>query len=269
MAPLPMNGSTIVTFDPWVTEPGNYYPTTVTLLGNDANRHNDTLNSATMVYGWPGLVVEWDQSDVIKVGEGKTYRFWAEVQGDIGDTVRLIPPDIPTGWSLAIYDSAGILPVSTLGFLPPYVKGWFSVVVRAPSSLAGDTGAINTTHFVLTGRTTRDTTTRDSAILTLTVAPELEVHNFPNPLQRQTTFIIGLPSAGTLTLTVFNRAGEVVAHLLSDEDFAAGVHKVPWDATTDGNLRVAPGTYEYVLDYSWQGNSTRLRKKLVVTKERI
>lgn len=268
LAPIPMDGSTIVTFDPWVTEPGNYYPTAMTLLGSDANRHNDTLNSATLVFGWPGLVVEWDQSDVIKVGEGKTYRFWAEVQGDIGDTVRLIRPEVPAGWSLNLYDSAGVLPVSTLGFLPPYVRGWFCATVRAPASLAGDTGAINTSRFVIAGHTTRDTMTRDSAILTLTVAPELEVHNFPNPMQSLTTFIIGLPYAGTLTLTVFNRAGEVVAHLLDDESFAAGVHKLLWDATTDGNLRVAPGTYEYILDYSWQGNATRLRKKLVVTKER-
>jgi len=68
-------------------------------------------------------------------------------------------------------------------------------------------------------------------------------------------------------LTVYTRAGERVCRVLEAEDKPAGVHLVSWDAMNDRGRVVAPGTYEYVLDYVHQDKTDRIRKRLVVTRE--
>jgi flagellar hook assembly protein FlgD len=97
--------------------------------------------------------------------------------------------------------------------------------------------------------------------------PGFSVHNFPNPLSLRTTFVIGLPEAGEVSLTIYTRAGERVCKVLEHEGRPAGVHLARWEAVNDHGREVAPGTYEYVLDYVHQGETDRIRKRLVVARE--
>jgi flagellar hook assembly protein FlgD len=133
--------------------------------------------------------------------------------------------------------------------------------------LAGDTASFTQRTFVIAGHMGNDSMVADTALLNLTLVPGFSVHNFPNPFSTSTTFVIGLPADGNVGLTVYTRAGERVCRVLEREDRTAGVHVVHWDAANDNGRAVAPGTYEYVLDYVHQGIADRICKRLVVTRE--
>jgi hypothetical protein len=47
----------------------------------------------------------------------------------------------------------------------------------------------------------------------------------------------------------------------------AGVHLVPWAGVNDNGRAIAPGTYEYLLDYVHSGKTDRIRKRLVLTRQ--
>jgi hypothetical protein len=46
-----------------------------------------------------------------------------------------------------------------------------------------------------------------------------------------------------------------------------GIHFVRWDGVNDNGRGIAPGTYEYLLDYVHAGKTDRIRKKLVLTRQ--
>jgi len=97
--------------------------------------------------------------------------------------------------------------------------------------------------------------------------PELSVHNFPNPFTDHTSFVVGLPEDGKASLTVYTRDGARVCRVLANADLPAGVHFVDWAGVNDQGRTIAPGTYEYLLDYMHSGKTDRIRKKLVLTRQ--
>ncbi len=42
---------------------------------------------------------------------------------------------------------------------------------------------------------------------------------------------------------------------------------VRWDGVNDNGRAIAPGTYEYLLDYEHAGKTDRISKKLVLTRQ--
>ena len=97
--------------------------------------------------------------------------------------------------------------------------------------------------------------------------PAFSVHNFPNPFSDHTAFVVGLPEDGKASLTVYTRAGERVCRVIENAAMPAGVHLVRWDGVNDNGRGIAPGTYEYLLDYVHAGKTDRIRKKLVLTRQ--
>jgi flagellar hook assembly protein FlgD len=120
---------------------------------------------------------------------------------------------------------------------------------------------------MVAGHLGNDPAVADTAFLNLTLVPGFSVHNFPNPFSIRTAFVIGLPGDGKVSLTIYTRAGERVCRVMDRETIAAGIHVVPWEAVNDHGRDVAPGAYEYVLDYVHQGMTDRIIKKLVVTRQ--
>jgi YVTN family beta-propeller protein len=263
-----------LTFAPWVAASGTWAVSCSTMLASDANRANDKVTSTVRAFAQL-LHIEPDQSDQIEVGEGKTYRFYALIEGDTGGVVEVVPPTAPTGWGARLCDATGANDLTDtdgdgtpdLGFLEPGVQRVFSLEVMTPSGLAGDTATLTQKTFVIAGHMGNDSTVDDTALLNLTLVPGFSVHNFPNPLSSSTAFVIGLPADGKVSLTVYTRAGERVCRVIDREDEPTGIHVVRWDAVNDNGRGVAPGTYEYVLDYVHQGKTDRIRKRLVVTRE--
>ncbi len=76
--------------------------------------------------------------------------------------------------------------------------------------------------------------------------------NYPNPFNPATTITFSLPSAGNVVLTVYNNLGQEVKTLI-DENLAAGIHQVNFDAAT-----LPSGVYYYKLEAGPHSNVKRM-----------
>ena len=75
----------------------------------------------------------------------------------------------------------------------------------------------------------------------------LHVTTAPNPFNSSTTLFLHLPTAGPVTLTVYNTAGQVVARLVPGVWLDAGPHVREWDGRDDHGRAAASGLYLYRL----------------------
>jgi hypothetical protein len=272
--PLPAGSTAEITFAPWVAEAGNWAASCSTMLGSDVDSANDKASSSVLVVP-QSLSIAPDQSDRIEAGTSRTYRFYALIQGDTGAVVELARPSAPPGWSVRLCDATGAEDLTDtdgdgmpdLGYVAPGESGWFSLDVTAPSGAQGDTASLGQGVFLVAGHVGDRPDIADTAVLTLTLVPELSIHNFPNPFTDHTAFVIGLPEDGEASLTVYTRNGARVCRVLANADLSAGVHLVRWDGVNDNGRTNAPGTYEYLLDYVHAGKTDRIRKRLVLTRQ--
>jgi hypothetical protein len=268
LAPLQPNSVVELSFPAWVAKKGDYPATCSTELSHDVNLANDKVTNQIHVSPSAALAIEHDIFNRMKVKEKQTFLFHAMLTSERAESVSLQPPVAPAGWTAWLTDSTGEQPISDLGVVVPDHETPFGLRVDAPpANLAGVQESMPTVVIIIRGQVTSDPSVTDSAVLTLQLVPELEIHNFPNPFGRNTKFVIGLPEPGLVTLTVYNRAGERVRQVLKSVQEDAGIYLIGWDGTNDHGQRVARGTYEYVLDYPSLGKSHRLFRKLVITGE--
>jgi len=263
-----------VTFPPWVAEAGDWAVSCSTMLGSDVDSTNDKVSSSVRVFAQT-LAIEPDRLDRVEAGKNKIYQFYALIQGDTGGIVEVARPPAPMGWSLRLGDAAGTqdLPdtdgdgIPDLGYVAPGESGRFSLDVTARSGTQGDTASLGQGVFLVAGHVGDRPDIADTAVLSLTLLPVFSVHNFPNPFSDHTAFVIGLPADGKASLTVYTRDGARVRRVLANADLPAGVHLVRWDGVNDNGRGIAPGTYEYLLDYVHASKTERIRKKLVLTRQ--
>jgi hypothetical protein len=84
--------------------------------------------------------------------------------------------------------------------------------------------------------------------------------NYPNPFNPSTEIEFSLPTAGHVTLDVFNILGQNVRRLV-DQRLSAGVHRVTFNGRTDDNKALASGIYLYRLS---SGDFTQSRKMILL-----
>ncbi|MRR09094.1 T9SS type A sorting domain-containing protein [bacterium] len=84
--------------------------------------------------------------------------------------------------------------------------------------------------------------------------------NRPNPFKQWTRIDYQLPAAGTVSLKVYNVAGQLV-RTLAEGFQPAGAHAVRWDGRDDRGREVSSGVYLYRLT---AGSGTATRKLTVV-----
>jgi hypothetical protein len=271
---LPAGSVAELAFPPWVAEASNWVVSCSTMLGSDEDSANDKVSSSLLVVP-QSLSIAPDQSDRIEAGKSKTYQFHAVITGDTGGIVEVERPTSPPRWSVRLCDATGANDLTDtdgdgtpdLGYVAPGDSGWFSLDVTASSGTQGDTASLGQGVFLVAGHVSDRPDIADTATLTLTLVPEFSVHNFPNPFTNHTSFVLGLPEDGKVSLTVYTRAGERVCRVLANADLPAGVHLVRWDGVNDNGRTIAPGTYEYLLDYVHGGKTDRIRKRLVLTRQ--
>jgi hypothetical protein len=258
----------------WVAEAGNWAVSCSTILASDANRANDKVSSSVQV-AEQTLAIEPDRSDRVEADKNESYSFHALIKGGTGGVVEVTRSSPPPGWSLRLGNAAGTedLPdtdgdgIPDLGYVAPGESSWFSLDVTARSGTQGDTASLGQVVLLVAGHVGGRPDIADTAVLTLALVPELSVHNFPNPFSDHTTFVVGLPDDGKASLTVYTRTGERVCRVLANADLPAGVHLVRWAGLNDNGRAIGPGTYEYLLDYVHGGNTDRIRKRLVLTRQ--
>ncbi len=84
--------------------------------------------------------------------------------------------------------------------------------------------------------------------------------NFPNPFNPETTIKFSMPSAGFVSLKVYNILGQEIRTLVSS-DFKAGNHSVRWNGKDNSGNSVASGIYLYRLDC---GNFIKTNKMIML-----
>lgn len=84
--------------------------------------------------------------------------------------------------------------------------------------------------------------------------------NYPNPFNPTTTIRFSLPEATSITLRIYNSAGQLVKTLASG-NMEAGYHSLPWNAVDESGSKVASGFYFYKLQ---AGSFTQVRKMLLL-----
>ncbi len=85
--------------------------------------------------------------------------------------------------------------------------------------------------------------------------------NDPNPFASETRIAYTIPTSTEVRLTVYNLAGQVVAHLVNQEQ-EAGHYTVSWNGRTDHDKAVASGMYFYRLET----REFKATKKMIVAK---
>jgi flagellar hook assembly protein FlgD len=66
---------------------------------------------------------------------------------------------------------------------------------------------------------------------------------YPNPFTVNTTFELTMPTAGIVSIAVFDILGKHVVTLQDRVAFPAGVHPIPWDGNDKEGQPVIPGVY--------------------------
>ena len=84
--------------------------------------------------------------------------------------------------------------------------------------------------------------------------------NFPNPFNPATTIGYSLPQAESVSLKVYDMAGQMVRHLV-EGDQVAGSHQIVWDGLDAAGAPTANGVYIYELR---AGEFRALRKMLLL-----
>jgi hypothetical protein len=239
----------------------------------------DSAIVVTRVRGIVKLNIEPDAVDTIRTGDDPlearyilevtnwggapdTVEIWSYASPDIGWTYTLTDT---LGGALTDYDGDGVLDVGSVDSAETkYVR----LTVRPQAELGGITGDFDTTvietRFVCirTRYTGNPNLVNDSVRITTFFEPRLDIHNYPNPFRTSTTFAFSIPSAGYVSLRIYNRAGEHVRTLIENEHFErGGMFETPWDGLTSDQKRPAPGVYLYTLE--WTGD---LSKGLVKTR---
>jgi len=139
--------------------------------------------------------------------------------------------------------------------------------VQTPTILA-NTGIPSIDTLVVRGMAVSNPAVTDSALLVLALEPGLQVHNYPNPLETSTRFVIGLPEDGTLNLSVYDRTGRIIKHVVDSEEVSGpAVREIVWRGTNERGELVAPGTYTYLLEFIRGNRSDRIIRKLVVARQ--
>jgi hypothetical protein len=265
---LAPNSVVEVTFPAGVLQPGDLPLSCSTELSRDVVKTNDKVENQIHVAPSASLLIEYDLTDHIAVDARLVFPFYATLQAEEAARCTLVALNLPPGWNAWYVDSAGQQAIADLGTLAPGLQKQFGVFVEAPpSNLAGVLESLPTVAFIVRGQVAGRPNVNDTAALTLSLTPDLEIHNFPNPFGRNTKFVIGVPDPGVVSVTVYNRAGERICRVLDGVQLEAQVHIVPWDGTNDHGHKVAPGTYEYVYDFKATASSRgrRLTRKLVIT----
>ena len=84
---------------------------------------------------------------------------------------------------------------------------------------------------------------------------------YPNPFTLLSRLGFSLPTAGLVTLSIYDVSGRQVKALLN-QNLPAGDHIAAWSGTDSRGIRVAPGVYFGVLEF----DGSRRVRKLTLTR---
>jgi flagellar hook assembly protein FlgD len=91
--------------------------------------------------------------------------------------------------------------------------------------------------------------------------------NFPNPFNPTTRISYALPSAGAVSITIYNILGQEVKTLLDSRLHEPGVYSIVWNGRNQSENPTGSGVYFYridVRDLSGKSVFTQAKKMLLI-----
>ncbi len=181
--------------------------------------------------------------------------------GNLDKNPRLISPLEVLGFRSPCIDAGN--PDPAYNDLASYFQPWHAQLPARGTVLNdmgayGGPGAANWWNFFYFKKEIQNMPLEDEHV-TATLenqAEAIQIHQYPNPFNSQTTFQFELPMDGFVSLKVYNALGQEVASLVSKR-LAAGKHKYDWDAS-----RLASGIYYYRL----KANEFDVVRKMIFLK---
>lgn len=76
---------------------------------------------------------------------------------------------------------------------------------------------------------------------------KIEITNFPNPFNPETTLFFSLPNEQEIELTIYNLKGQKVRQLVKGQ-FSSGNNSIVWSGKDDSGKQVSSGVYLYKLE---------------------
>jgi len=205
----------------------------------------------------------------ITQGEKVTYKMRIINKGNLKDSFKLKCLSC-LGWDYEITDSLGGLLTQTPEIMPEDTF-YFYLSVTPPQrigSLVGEVIRSIDEIDSIFAFSSLDTLIYDVAEVKTLFIPVLDIHNYPNPFEENTTFIFNIPEKGKATLLLFNRAGEHIVTLFRDKEYERGVgYSCFWDGKTKFSKDASPGLYLYVFKFTpSEGRTKTIIKKALKVK---
>ncbi len=114
------------------------------------------------------------------------------------------------------------------GSKQPVVTAYIYILITLDSTATAEDVTVGS-NFLLDDLAFDMVSSLDNAVTSGTPLVFALGQNYPNPFNPTTNISFSLPTAGNAVLTIYNSLGQVVKTLLN-EDLAAGVHQVNFDA---------------------------------------
>ncbi len=179
-------------------------------------------------------------------------KIWSEAGEQI--TIEVYPEDESLSYTLRLYNEQGQQMVSfthtgigTFYFTPTY-QDWITLKVRNTNSDSpGQKLWVKVTYLGPQEINQGTSTTQPLPVVT----KYLLLRSFPNPFNPSTTLSFELPTAGRVTLRIFNLQGKEVLTLLN-KTLTAGKHQVRWQAKGRSGQALPSGVYLARLQFKQQ-----------------
>ena len=182
-----------------------------------------------------------------RVGTTGPWRGWFTVTGGGGArsrTVSGLSDASAYTWEVRAENGEGFGPAASI-YQPPAGPG--GNLGQVPDSEGDNLGDNEGEPDTPMEDESDDTATAKPAAGGLAAPAALHVTTAPNPFNSSTTLFLHLPTAGPVTLTVYNTAGQAVAELARGENLGAGRHAREWYGTDERGRPLASGLYLYRL----------------------
>ncbi len=90
-----------------------------------------------------------------------------------------------------------------------------------------------------------------------TPAPFLDLSNYPNPFNAESTIEFSLKEINPVSLIIYTMTGQQIRRLVT-ETLPADVHRVIWDGTDNSGREVSSGIYIYQVQTGGYAESNKM-----------
>lgn len=223
--------------------------------------------------------------EIASVGPGETVTVQIGASDLVGVKQIDIFLDVSPASAFDLAATAYEVPTSWLANGPPVVEtdavgttaNYFSATLTAATGFSDETNATITVEKISVGPSSSERDEFDEGDLGMSITLNLTptavresmelpttttlAQNYPNPFNPVTKIRFDLNGAASVTLTVYNAAGQVVRTLIAGEFMEPGTYSQTWDGRDTPGDKVGSGIYFYQLR---AGSFTSMKKMTLV-----